>query len=155
MSSFQFVRGTNAVRALSFLVLFGDVIAGSDRSAAEGALAVGLPANVTKNGFVYGYTTQKASPGEARRKALELCREPGPSKSAAAIPLCTLVANFHDQCVAVAEDPQAGTPGVGWAIADDLRKAESDALAKCEATAGPGRRAACKIDHSQCDGTAQ
>jgi hypothetical protein len=155
MRSFQFVQGTYAVQALSFLVLFCGVIAGSNRGAAEGALAVGQPANVAKDGFVYGYTTKKASPDEARKLALELCRKPGPSKSSVAIPLCTLVAGFHDQCVAVAEDPQAGTPGVGWAIADNLRKAESEALAKCEATAGPGRRAACRVDHSQCDGTAQ
>jgi hypothetical protein len=155
MNSLQFAQNTNAVRALSFLVLFCGVIAGSDRSAAEGALAVGRPANVAKDGFVYGYTTKKASPDEARKLALELCRKPGETKSSVAIPLCKLVATFHDQCVAVAEDPQAGTPGVGWAIANNLRKAESEALAKCEATAGPGRRAACKIDHSQCDGTAQ
>jgi hypothetical protein len=127
----------------------------SKPSVAEGALAIGLPANVSKDGFAYAYHIGKDSAEESRRPALKTCREPSPVKSAAARALCAVIASFHDQCVAVAEDPQAGTPGVGWAIADSLRDAESEALAKCEATAGPGRRAACLVDHSQCDGTAQ
>ena len=62
---------------------------------------------------------------------------------------------FKNQCIAVAMDPADGTPGVGWAVAADLRTTEAEALAKCEATAGPGRRAACKVDSSGCDGTAK
>jgi hypothetical protein len=52
-------------------------------------------------------------------------------------------------------DPAAGTPGVGWSIAADLHTAEKQALSKCEATAGPGRAAACVVDHSSCDGAAK
>ncbi len=155
MSSLQFVQGAIAGRALIFLVLLSGAMLWSKPSAADGALAVGLPANVSKDGFAYAYHIGKDSAEESRRSALKTCREPSPVKSPAARALCAVIASFHDQCVAVAEDPQAGTPGVGWAIADSLRDAESEALAKCEATAGPGRRAACLVDHSQCDGTAQ
>jgi hypothetical protein len=155
MSSLQFAQGANAGRALIFLLLLSGAMLWSKPGAAEGALAIGLPANVSKDGFAYAYHIGKEPTDEARRSALKTCREPSPVKSAAARALCTVIASFHDQCVAVAEDPQAGTPGVGWAIADSLRQAESEALAKCEATAGPGRRAACKVDNSQCDGTAQ
>jgi hypothetical protein len=112
------LRRADAVRAVIFLILLSGAMLWSKPGAAEGALAIGLLADV----------------------------------AATARALCAIVANFHDQCVAVAEDPQAGTPGVGWSIADTLPKAE--ALAKCKATAGPGRQGACILDHSQCDGTA-
>jgi hypothetical protein len=155
MNSIQFAQGANAVRAVIFLILLSGALLWGNPGAAEGALAVGLPTNVSKDGFAYAYHIGKEPTDEARRLALKTCREPSPVKSSQARALCAVIASFRDQCVAVAEDPQAGTPGVGWSIADTLRKAEAEALAKCEATAGPGRRAACIVDHSQCDGTAQ
>lgn len=155
MSSFQFAQRASAVRAAVFLMLLSGAMLWGKPGAAEGALAIGLPTNVAKDGFAYAYHVGKQPTDEVRAIALKSCREPSPVKSAKARALCAVVASFHEQCVAVAEDPQAGTPGVGWAIADTLRKAEAEALAKCEATAGPGRRAACIVDHSQCDGTAQ
>ena len=155
MNSLEFVRGTIRGRALVFLVLLSNALLWSKPGAAEGALAVGVPAKVAKDGFAYGYNTNKASTDEARQSALKTCGEPAANKAPAARKLCKVIASFHDQCVAVAEDPQAGTPGVGWAIADTLHDAEAGALEKCEATAGPGRRAACRVDHSGCDGTAK
>jgi hypothetical protein len=155
MNSIQFVQGTNPIRAVIFLILLSGAMLWGKPGAAEGALAIGLPDDVAKKGFAYAYHVGKEPTDEARRMALKSCREPSPVKSAPARALCAVIASFHDQCVAVAEDPQAGTPGVGWAIADTLRKAEAEALAKCEATAGPGRRAACIVDHSGCDGTAK
>ncbi len=140
---------------LLFTVLFGCAVLWSNHSVAEGALAVGVPANVAKQGFAYAYTNNKASPAEARRVALALCRSPSAAKSSQARALCAVINTYQNRCVAVAEDPAAGTPGVGWSIADNLRTAEAQALAKCEATAGPGRRAACRVDHSACDGTAK
>jgi Domain of unknown function (DUF4189) len=123
-------------------------------SVADGALAVGVPANVARQGFSYAYSNDKKTAEEARAKALQLCRS---SKEAPAIArrLCHLVRTYHNECVAVAMDPVTGTPGVGWAIAATLHDAEAQALAACEKTAGPGRRAACRIDHSKCDGTAK
>src|ERR1700676_3750875 len=138
-----------------FTVLFGCAVLWSNHSIAAGALAVGVPADVAKQGFAYAFTNNKTSPEEARTAALASCSSPSAVKSSQARALCAVINTFHDQCVAVAEDPAAGTPGVGWSIANDLRTAEAQALAKCEATAGPGRRAACRVDHSGCDGTAK
>lgn len=138
-----------------FTALFGCAVLWSNHVMAEGALAVGLPADVAKQGFAYAFTNNKASPEEARATALATCRNPSPAKSAEARALCTVINTYHNQCVAVAEDPLAGTPGVGWSIANHLRTAEAQALTKCEATAGPGRRAACRVDHSACDGIAK
>jgi hypothetical protein len=142
-------------RALGYqliTVVFCCAVLWSNHSVAEGALAVGVPADIARQGFAYAYTNNKTSPKEARTVALTLCSSPGPNKSAQARALCKLVSNYKNQCVAVAEDPLAGTPGVGWSIADNLRAAAAQALAKCEATAGPGRRAACRVDHSLATG---
>jgi Domain of unknown function (DUF4189) len=123
---------------------------------AAGALAVALPPDVAKGGFSYGYANDKADDETAAARALELCRA---TKDAANDPklrsLCKVIQNYSDKCVAVAMDPAEGTPGIGWAVAVDKRSAEHDALIKCEATAGPGRAAACEISHSDCDGSAQ
>ena len=123
---------------------------------AAGALAVALPPDVAKGGFSYGYANDKTDPDTASSRALELCRT---TKDAANDPklrnLCKVILNYSDKCIAVAMDPAAGTPGVGWAVATDRRSAEHDALIKCEATAGAGREAACEISHSDCDGSAQ
>ncbi len=122
--------------------------------AAEGALAVGVPRDVAKQGFAYSYNYNKPTADEARTGALQGCRTTKAAPDGAK-KLCSIIETFHDKCVAVAMDPLAGTPGVGWAVAADLRTAERVALAKCEAPAGRGRRAACKVDKSNCDGSAK
>jgi hypothetical protein len=123
---------------------------------AAGALAVALPPDVAKGGFSYGYANDKGDDATAATRALELCRT---TKDASNDPklrgLCKVILNYSDKCVAVAMDPAAGTPGVGWAVALDKRSAEHDALIKYEATAGEGRASACEISHSDCDGSAQ
>jgi Domain of unknown function (DUF4189) len=136
---------------LCFMIA-GCMAVGTRTGAAEGALAIALPKDVVKGGFAYGSGYKFATSGEAQAKALERCRE---TKSEERRKLCKIVNIFHDQCIAVAMDPADGTPGVGWAIADDLLGAERIALEKCEATAGPGRRAACKVHSSGCDGAAK
>jgi Caspase domain/Domain of unknown function (DUF4189) len=112
-----------------------------------GALAIALPADVANSGFSYGATYNYSTGAQARAKALEFCRNQ--SKSLAY--LCTIVRTFSGECVAIALDPQDGTPGVGWAFAKDPQTAERQALAKCESTAGSGRRDACKVDKTYCD----
>lgn len=119
---------------------------------ADGALAVALPPDVVKQGFAYGYVTDYADADQADTEALKKCRG---TTIAGIRPLCTVIQDFKNQCVAVAMDPQAGTPGVGWGIAPDSHAAEAQALSSCEQTAGPSRRAACAVDHSSCDGTAK
>ncbi len=119
---------------------------------ADGAIAVALPPDVVKQGFAYGYVTDYSDPDKADAEALKKCRE---TTVDGVRPLCTVIQDFKNQCVAVAMDPKAGTPGVGWGVADDLISAERQALGKCEDSAGPNRRAACVVDHSGCDGTAK
>jgi lipoprotein NlpI len=121
-------------------------------AAAEGALAVGLPPDVAKGGFASGYSYNAKTKEAARQTAMDYCRKAPTNEKAKS--LCKVIDTFSDRCVAVSMDPKAGTPGVGWGIGDDLRAAESQALSRCEATAGPGRRAACVVTESNCDGQA-
>ena len=123
---------------------------------AAGALAVALPPDVAKGGFSYGYSNGNDDTATAESKALNACRTTKDAANDARLRnLCKVIMDYANQCIAVSMDPAAGTPGVGWAIATDKRTAEHDALIKCEATAGPGRAAACVVDHSGCDGNAQ
>jgi Domain of unknown function (DUF4189) len=123
-------------------------------AAAEGALAVGLPRDVTKDGIALGYSNNAATADEAREQALTKCRAVKDSTDVAR-GLCRIVSNYHDQCVAGAEDPEAGTPGVGWAVAPDKDTAEQQALAMCQTKSPPARRTACKVMTSGCDGAAK
>jgi Domain of unknown function (DUF4189) len=120
---------------------------------AAGALAVALPPDVAKGGFSYGYSNGNDDADTADAKALNACRTTKDAKNDARLRnLCKVILDYADKCIAVSMDPAAGTPGVGWAVAADKRTAERNALKKCEETAGPGRAAACVVDHSGCDG---
>jgi hypothetical protein len=120
--------------------------------AAEGALAVGLPADVAQEGFAFGSAVNKPRVDEARAEALRVCATPSPGVDKRAQMLCTVVQTFHDQCYAVAMDPADATPGVGWAVAADKATATRAALAKCRDTAGADRRDACELSRAECDG---
>jgi hypothetical protein len=130
-------------------------------AAADGAVAVGLPADVAKSGVSIGTIVNAPSNENAKVEALKQCKTPpkltvsGTAVTTKTWQLCKLVADFHNRCFAYSFDPQDGTPGFGWAVEDDLKGAERQALANCEKTAGPGRRAACVVVKSSCDGTAQ
>ena len=129
---------------------------GPSQSMAAGALAIGLPPDVAKGGFTYGYSNNNDDANHAELKALDACRTTKDAANDANLrSLCKVIQDYTNKCVAVAMDPAAGTPGVGWSVAPDLRTAEAQALSKCEDTAGPGRRAACVVDHSSCDGSAK
>jgi hypothetical protein len=141
--------------ALAVTVLFCAVVLPNVGHAA-GALAVALPPDVAKGGFSYGYSNGNDDTATAESKALNACRTTKDAANDTRLRnLCKVIMDYANQCIAVSMDPAAGTPGVGWAIATDKRTAEHDALIKCEATAGPGRAAACVVDHSGCDGNAQ
>lgn len=137
------------------VALAGILIAGLSftiRSAsADGALAVGLPENVAKTGFAFGWSTNRATGPDARMAALDFCQK-AKDASPAARKLCRVFGSFKDQCVAVAMDPKDGTPGVGWAMATEKEWAETEALNACRETAGPGREGECKLSASACDG---
>jgi hypothetical protein len=138
------------------LSLFCGGALGPSQSMAAGALAVGLPPDVAKGGFTYGYSNNNDDANHAEYKALNACRTTkDAAKDVNLRSLCRVIKDYSDQCIAVAMDPAAGTPGVGWAVANDLMTAERQALGKCEDTAGPDRRASCVVDHSSCDGSAK
>ena len=143
--------GRDAARVFVVLALVAAIFRPVSGSA-DGALAIALPPDVVKQGFAYGYVTDYPDVNQADAQALKKCRD---TTIEGVRPLCEVIQDFKDQCVAVAMDPQAGTPGVGWSVAPDLHTAEAQALSKCEDTAGPGRRAACAVDHSSCDGSAK
>lgn len=120
-------------------------------AAADGAVAVGVPADVSKHGYAYGRTVNAESMSTASEHALYNCRS-AQGASDAARNLCLVVMTFRNQCASVALDPQAGTPGAGWAVAPTRDAAETQALAECVGVAGPGRRDYCKITDTGCDG---
>jgi hypothetical protein len=119
--------------------------------AAEGALAIGLPGDVAKEGVAIGWVINSDSEGTAQERALRVCNEfkDAPATTRA---LCKVMKTFRGECVAIALDPEAGTPGVGWAVAVSMQAAESDAMAGCSATAGAARRQFCKVTVLRCDG---
>jgi len=126
------------------------VTLGAGAAWADGALAIGLPSDVAKQGFASGYSYNAGNVDAARKAALDYCRRAPTNQRARS--LCSIVETFSHKCVAVAMDPKAGTPGVGWSVAESKSTAESEALARCAATAGDGRHDACKVSDSNCDG---
>ncbi|MDE2229336.1 MAG: DUF4189 domain-containing protein [Alphaproteobacteria bacterium] len=138
-----------AVLSAAALSLFALSLAPAPAKA-DGALAVGVPSDVAKDGFAYGRNVNSPNQAAARQRALELCRTAKDSTDAARR-LCTVVQSFHRKCVSVAMDPAAGTPGIGWAIASTQQAAKERALANCRATAGPNRQQFCTTSDVTCD----
>jgi hypothetical protein len=156
MSSCQSNRARNAAGAFVALSLLCGLALFPTSGHAAGALAVALPPDVAKGGFSYGYSNNNDDVNHAEEAALNACRSTKDASTDAKLrSLCKVIQDYSNQCIAVAMDPAAGTPGVGWAVANDLMSAERQALGKCEDTAGPDRRASCVVDHSSCDGNAK
>jgi hypothetical protein len=119
---------------------------------ATGALAVGVAPGGAQHGFSYGVVWDASTAATAQTTAMSKCqtsKESNPPAQAR----CTLVGTFTNQCSAIAMDPATGTPGIGWAIAADTAAANKQALANCEATAGPGRTGFCRVSSIHCDGS--
>lgn len=119
--------------------------------AADGALAIGLPRDVAKEGIAIGWVINSDSEGSAHERALRGCLDfkDAPATTRA---LCKVIKTFRGECVAIALDPEDGTPGVGWAVAMSMQAAETDALAACVSTAGAERQQHCKVTVLRCDG---
>ena len=122
---------------------------------AEGVLAVGITVDVAKDGFVIGYSVNKATLGEARDRAMSSCRNARASNTEAAKKECKVVAEFRDKCVAIADDPKNGTTGFGWAVAANRAEATDQALEMCKVASSGARASYCRLVHTSCDGTAQ
>jgi len=119
-------------------------------ASADGALAIGRPPDVASQGFAFGMVSNIPNAGQASDRALDLCRN-AKGASGDARSLCQVVQTIHQQCIAVAMDPAKGTPGAGWAVANDKKTAESQALTQCYDTAGADRRSFCVVSGSMCD----
>ena len=135
------------------VVLLAQTLAGPPAGAA-GALAVGVAPGGAQDGFAYGMNSNKASTDAARQDAVKACGSAKESNDAARS-RCKSVSTFVNKCAAVSMDPKDGTPGVGWAIAATTDEAKKASLAKCEATAGPGRAGTCTVSATRCDGSAK
>jgi len=122
---------------------------------AEGVLAVGITKDVVKDGFVIGYSINKATLEEARDRAMSSCRNARAPNTEAARKECKVVAEFRDKCVAIADDPKNGTTGFGWAVAASRAAAVGQALDMCKSASSSARASYCRLAHASCDGGAQ
>jgi hypothetical protein len=116
---------------------------------AHGALAIGLPTSVEREGFAYGVSWDYEQQTAASERALTRCRE----EVVVAKNHCRVLKVFTRECVAVAMDPDPGTPGVGWAFGPTKEAAAADAIKMCHETAGAPRRQFCAVSNAQCDTT--
>lgn len=116
---------------------------------ADGAIAIGLPADVARDGVAFGWAVRLPR-AEAERMALRSCRT-APNVPDSARSLCRVFETFSEACAAVALDPEDGTPGFGWAVAPTKSGAEAQAMGDCARTAGAARQGFCVITASECD----
>lgn len=142
-----------SARRLGCLVLIA-ALAAPAPALSEGAIAVGMPADVGKEGVAFGWVINSRSRQDAERESLKQCHDfqDAPKSTRA---LCTVMRTFKNECFAIALDPEPGTPGVGWAVLPSKAAADSKAMADCRATAGRSRESFCKVTSSRCDGTAR
>ena len=139
------------MRTIGILILA--LLVPASTALADGAVAIGIPpSGVAKAGFAWGRNVNSPSVEAASNRALDNCRI-AKDASPEARQMCGLFMSFNNQCVALALDPAAGTPGVGWAVAPQKETAERQALANCRKTAGAGRENACVISDTACDTT--
>ena len=125
-------------------------IANLTEARSDGAIALGLPADVAKEGAAFGAAWNHRTAEEAQADALARCRAfqgaaPGTVK------LCKVVRTFRQECLAIALDREPSTPGIGWAVSPTKSEAEHIALQNCKSTAGPDRQGFCQVTQSQCE----
>ena len=118
---------------------------------AFGAIAVGNTGDINHDGFAWGRNVNSPDAATAANQALQLCRSVKDATDNARN-ACKVVGQFQGQCTALAMDPGAGTPGVGWSVANSLQSAQDQAIANCKATAGADRVQYCAQTDSACDG---
>jgi len=113
--------------------------ASAAQARAVAALALGVPGDVAKEGVSMGLFTGEQTVEAAQAKALDQCHKQGSEA------LCVVVRVFRNQCAALAIDPKPGTPGFGWAIAENPENAKGQALESCRDMVGPDRCDACVV----------
>jgi len=109
-----------------------------------GAVAMGIPESVVRDGFSIGFVWDKPRAEIARADALRACLD------LKTVPLeargyCRVVTTFSRQCVSIANDP--GGSGWGWAVESSASAAQAQALKSCVSTV----KKSCVIAASECD----
>ena len=106
---------------------------------------------VAKQGIAMGYALNYASKEAAQAEALKRCRAFRDAPQATR-DICKIVENFRDRCMAIALDPEAGTTGLGWAVAEDPATGRRDRR-RASAPTRPARkrRDFCRITFTRCD----
>lgn len=132
------------------LIVLAATVLRPDTGNADAALAVGLPADVAKQGIAMGYALNYANKEEAQAEALKRCRAFRDAPQATR-DICKIVENFRDRCMAIALDPDTGTTGLGWSVSKKQEQAEEVAMERCADTAGKKRRDFCRITFTRCD----
>ncbi|MFZ5731272.1 MAG: DUF4189 domain-containing protein [Pseudomonadota bacterium] len=128
-------------------------IAPAPSALAAGAVAVGQTGNVTKDGLAIGWATGSANKERAESVAKQKCLDFKDAPKATR-KRCRIVNTFENQCLAIALDPKAGTPGYGYAVRPTLGDAKTEAMSRCRETAG-NRAQHCVDTDSSCDGNAK
>jgi hypothetical protein len=155
----RFLMATTPGRFVAIVGVMIAVMMQPNRSMADGAVAVGLPSDVARDGFAVGHQVNAPDMETARKGAIAGCQK-SVSASEKAKALCKVIATFQNQCFAVAIDPKDGTPGVGWSIEESSALAAKAAVAQCRTTAGAGREEYCVVmkdrgKNIDCDGNAK
>lgn len=109
----------------------------------EGALAVGIPDDGIHKGFAYALKVNVSTAEDARKEALNECREAA-GKNKVPPGKCRIVEAFKKSCAAVALDKKG--QWAGWAVFKDERTARSRAIGRCKVGG-----AACEVADMQCD----
>ena len=139
-------------RLTRFGVALVSCLAVAPAAFAYGAIALGEPADVAKDGLALGWAADIATPEKAAEEALYWCHNvTEPPVKAETRALCKVVYTFSHECIAVVVDSEPHTPGWGWAKGPTKEAALAEATAKCEAAAGPERAKFCKAQLNDCD----
>jgi len=143
------VTATHRSSAVAFTLALLGSLSPLAPANAHGAIALGVPADVEKDGVAEGDATNHASQAAAEKAALAEClsRASAPALSK----LCRVYRTFSHQCVAVSLDPNDGTPGYGWAVMDTKPEAEAAAVEDCKNRSPDERKSYCVVSRSACD----
>jgi hypothetical protein len=141
------MRSTLAVHALATCLIVASGV--SAPANAFGAIALGTtPDGIAAGGLAYGTVYNYPTQNGASQRALTNCRAAANREAAK---YCKILDTFHDQCYAIAWDPEPDTTGLGLAVANEISAAEARALADCKKSAGD-RADFCEVSESNCDG---
>src|ERR1700684_906241 len=117
-------------RGLVSLLALAAILMANDRANSAGAIAEGISPTGVIHGYSYGIHSNAPNADAAKAAALGACKAtPDKVADPKARARCAVVSTFTNKCAAIALDPKAGTPGVGWAIGDTQKRADDEALA--------------------------